>query len=52
MTSDPVEQFPDGKWWFWDEIWEFPHGPYDTKQEARKACLEHARRLDETTQTN
>ena len=49
MTSDPVHEFND-VWWFWDEIWAFKHGPYNTEQLACKACIEYARRLNETTQ--
>ena len=48
MTSDPVYQALDGMWYFWNEIWSNMYGPYDTEQEARKACIEYARRLDDT----
>ena len=47
MTDDPVHQILDA-WWFWDETWVYSHGPYDTEQLARKACIEYARRLNET----
>lgn len=46
MTSDPVHKYND-VWWFWGEAWAVRHGPYNTEKEARKACIEYARRLDE-----
>ena len=45
--NDPVYRYIDGTWYFWDETWSFAHGPYDTEQLARKACIEYARRLDD-----
>ena len=45
MTNDPVHK-DHGIWWFWDETWTFRYGGYATEKEARKACIEYARRLD------
>lgn len=41
---NPVHEI-DGAWYFWDECWAFRHGPYTTKENAEKACLEYAKEL-------
>lgn len=34
---DPVfKDEKDGKWYFWNETWSDPLGPYDTKEEAHR----------------
>lgn len=41
--GEPVE-YPAG-WYFWDEVWIFQHGPFDTEEKANEACNEYARNL-------
>ncbi len=45
VSSNPVHQNPDGKWYFWDEVWVEEYGPFESKAEADKACAEYARSL-------
>lgn len=40
-TKDPVHQNENNKWYFWDEVWAFEEGPYDTEREAREALGEY-----------
>lgn len=41
--SDPiVKGRVDNKWYWYDEIWTSIFGPYDTAEEADKACLKYA----------
>lgn len=36
-VRDPVYQSTvDGKWYFWDETWSDPSGPFKSEQEARR----------------
>ena len=54
MTSDPVFYsraiehdglaFVAG-WYWYDETWSWPSGPYDTEAQARAACVEYAEQL-------
>ena len=45
QQQDPVHCADDGTWWFWDETWSYPHGPFDTESHARKSmwfyCRDH-----------
>ena len=34
-----------GKWYFWDEVWAYTHGPFDTKEVCDRACTEYAETL-------
>ncbi len=34
--DDPVEHEGGKGWFFWDEVWAFQHGFWDTEEEARK----------------
>lgn len=34
--SDPIHEF-EGQWYFWDEVWAYRIGPYDTREEAAKS---------------
>ncbi|MDP1713081.1 MAG: hypothetical protein Q8K86_11575 [Candidatus Nanopelagicaceae bacterium] len=43
-SADPVH-LNDDKWWFWDETWTERHGPFKTKDEARKACVKYSKTL-------
>lgn len=36
-NGDPVEQWADEKWYFWNEVWTDAYGPYDSEQDARDA---------------
>ena len=45
-ASDPIEQDKEnGKWYWWDEVWMNRSGPYDTREEASRACSEYAKTL-------
>jgi hypothetical protein len=54
-TNDPVffkaecwrQGFPGDPelspgWYFWDETWSHPHGPFNTEEEARRAMDDYA----------
>lgn len=41
--SNPV-RFEDGMWWFWDEVWAYRYGPFETEKEATDACIEYCKR--------
>lgn len=43
--KDPIHQNEDGKWYFWDEVWAFEMGPYDTEEAARTALDEYCASL-------
>jgi hypothetical protein len=43
MSGLPIE--PDGKWWFWDEMWVNAYGPYETEEEAAQEALLYGRML-------
>lgn len=45
MSTNPVHQNTDDKWYFWDEYWVFEKGPYDTEELANEACKEYGKRL-------
>ena len=34
---DPVFEWEDGQWFFWDETWSQSYGPYETEWKAREA---------------
>jgi len=42
-NGDPIEQGPDGKWYWYDEVWATKYGPYDSKVLAELECLRYAR---------
>lgn len=35
--SDPVFLDEDGFWYFYDETWARPYGPFETEKECREA---------------
>ena len=40
MNTDPVYQDQiDGKWYFWDETWSDPLGPFKSEEEARRRLM-------------
>ena len=39
-----IHQNKDGKWYFWDEIWSYEYGPYDTHKECAKALRNYCDR--------
>lgn len=43
--DDPVVQGEDGNYYFWDEMWAEAYGPYESEEEARKACKRYASTL-------
>ncbi len=43
--TDPVEQWADGKWYFWDEAQMDAYGPFDSQDQANSAVAEYARTL-------
>ena len=45
MVEDPIHQNKDGKWYFWDECWDFEEGPFNTKEEAEKELDEYCRNV-------
>jgi len=44
MINNPIHEF-EGEWYFWDENWLNRFGPYETKEEAQKACRYYAENL-------
>ena len=44
-NGDPIEQGPDGKWYWYDEVWVTKYGPYDSKVLAELECLRYAREV-------
>lgn len=44
-NPNPVECI-NGKWYWWDEIWVTQFGPYDTKEEAEKECINYCKNLE------
>ena len=45
-ASDPVYRSTiDGRWYFWDETWSDPLGPFKTEREARERLREYGRVL-------
>lgn len=45
-VSDPVYRSPiDGRWYFWDETWSDPLGPFKTESEARERLREYGKVL-------
>lgn len=42
VKGDPVEQWADGKWYFWEETWAVARGPFETRDEAVAACSAYA----------
>jgi len=53
MTEDPIHKH-NGKWYFWDELWAFRCGPFDTKDECKQKlnryCREHLGMTEEKKQ--
>lgn len=43
-SSNPLHEF-EGKWYFWDEVWQDRIGPYETKDEAKDALKIYAENL-------
>jgi hypothetical protein len=43
--EDPVHQNQDGKWYFWDEVWAYEYGPFDTEDGARKQLTEYCDKM-------
>jgi len=43
-SSDPVVQSTKtGLWYFWEETWTNPHGPFKTSEECRQALEEYCK---------
>lgn len=39
-NSDPIDYDDEKKkWFFWDEVWAYPIGYWDTEEAARKALI-------------
>jgi len=43
---DPVHKCSD-KWCFWDEVWAFEHGPYDTEEFCRAELNRYMNEMEE-----
>lgn len=43
--ADPVFQDREGKWHFVDEVQCDTYGPFNTNNEAKRACIEYAKTL-------
>lgn len=44
-NNGAVFQANDKKWWYWDEVWAYQHGPYKSEDEARAALAMYLRSL-------
>ena len=43
FKGDSVEK-TDGAWWFWDEVWAYRDGPFQTEEAARERLKEYCER--------
>lgn len=46
IIPDPIH-FHENKWWFWDEGGADRHGPYETKEQAKKGLAKYGHDLYE-----
>lgn len=42
LDSNPIRHNGKGLWFFWNETWSEIHGPYESLEEAQKACFSYA----------
>jgi hypothetical protein len=40
MSSNPIHQYKE-KWYFWNEIWVYRIGPYDSEEIAKEKLDEY-----------